>query len=83
MWTKLLAVSCLLTTVLAEATDSFIRPRASLLEYEDNYLDPQTNLRRRLCTLHPRGRERDDSDNFVAAVNRCGQGGIIRLPDSN
>ena len=83
MWTKLLIVGSLLTTVLAEAIDPSIQSRASVLEYEENYLDPQTNFRRKLCTLHPRGRERDDSDNFVAAVKRCGQGGIIRLPDSN
>lgn len=83
MWNKSLVVSCLLTFALGEVIDSLIHHRASVLEYEENYLDPQTNSRRKLCTLHPLGRERDDSDNFVAAVNKCGENGVIRLPDSN
>ena len=83
MWAKAFVVSCLLSTTLGEVVDSSIHARVDALEFEESYLDPQTNSRRKLCTLHPLGEERDDSDNFVAAVDKCGEGGIIRLPDAN
>lgn len=83
MWAKALIVGCLVSTAFGEVVDTSIHTRVNVLEYEETYLDPQTNSRRKLCTLHPLGEEKDDSDNFVAAVNKCGKGGIIRLPDAN
>lgn len=38
---------------------------------------------RKVCELHAIGHERDDSVNFLKAVNECGKGGVIYMPDSN
>lgn len=34
------------------------------------------------CTVHAEGPD-TDTDNIVAAVNQCGNGGAIYLPDAN
>ncbi len=38
---------------------------------------------RKVCELHASGHERDDSSNFLKAVDECGKGGVIYMPDSN
>jgi hypothetical protein len=38
---------------------------------------------RKVCELHARGYEKDDSPNFLKAVDECGKGGVIYMPDSN
>ena len=54
-----------------------------LLEITNDYLDPSTSSKRKLCVLHPRGDGQYDDDNFKKAHEECGNGGIIRLPDAN
>lgn len=39
----------------------------------------QDGLKKKDCTLRSTGG--DDTDNFVLAVDTCGKGGIINLPD--
>ncbi|ORY24488.1 putative polygalacturonase [Naematelia encephala] len=54
-----------------------------LLHVDPDYNDTlRSSSLRKLCTLYARGSDKDDSDNLLAAVAQCGNGGIIRLPDS-
>ncbi|WWD09559.1 hypothetical protein V865_007686 [Kwoniella europaea PYCC6329] len=97
MWAKSLVAASILSTALAgiidltipsaselvSDLDAIIHSPPSVLEYQGGYLDPETQSKRPLCTLKALGDEKDDSDNLVAAVEKCGKGGIIRLPDAN
>jgi galacturan 1,4-alpha-galacturonidase len=67
------------------SVDRILHPDSgvSLLEIEPGYYDATTGRSRKLCILHPLGEERDDYDNLMKAVEECGNGGIIRLPDAN
>jgi len=38
---------------------------------------------RKVCELHALGHEKDDAPNFLKAVDECGKGGVIYMPDSN
>ena len=49
--------------------------------YADHY-DLKTDRRGKLCVLHP-VEEGFDDENFKKAVEICGDGGIVRLPDAN
>lgn len=49
--------------------------------YADHY-DLKTDRQGKLCVLHP-VEEGFDDDNFKKAVDICGNGGIVRLPDAN
>lgn len=68
-----------------QSVDKVLHPQtgAQLLEVDTEYFDSSINLKRKRCTLHPLGDEKDDSDNLVKAVEECGKGGIIHLPDAN
>ncbi|KAK8866057.1 hypothetical protein IAR55_001208 [Kwoniella newhampshirensis] len=97
MWNKALLVLGLATLVRGSVIDlsipsagdlvteigSLLHPIPSVLSYQEDYLDPSTGYKRKLCTLHALGSEQDDADNFVKAVEKCGDGGIVRLPDAN
>ncbi|WVQ82697.1 hypothetical protein IAT38_004829 [Cryptococcus sp. DSM 104549] len=63
--------------------DHLIHPSSDAFEYDSDYRDPQTGVKRPLCTLHALGDEKCDADNFEKAVKKCGDGGIITLPDAN
>lgn len=56
---------------------------ASTLEYFDSHYDEKTSRHRKLCVLHPRGDGLLDDEPFRAAFDKCGKGGVIRLPDAN
>ncbi|ORY30782.1 putative polygalacturonase [Naematelia encephala] len=60
-----------------------IPPSSPLLEIDESYFDVESGTKRKLCVLHPKGGEELDDDNFKAAFEHCGNGGIIRLPDAN
>ena len=49
--------------------------------YADHY-DVKTDRQGKLCVLHP-VEEGFDDENFKKAVDICGDGGIVRLPDAN
>ena len=68
-----------------ESVDRVLHPQtgAQLLEIDTEFFDSSINKKRKRCTLHPLGDEKDDSDNLVKAVKECGHGGIIHLPDAN
>ncbi|WWC58634.1 uncharacterized protein I303_101178 [Kwoniella dejecticola CBS 10117] len=99
MWSKILVAGTLLTSALAgvidltvpsagellSELDAVLHPQSEphLISYNENYLDPETQTNRKHCTLRARGDEKDDSDNLVTAVKKCGKGGIIKLPDAN
>ncbi|WWC66403.1 uncharacterized protein I206_100305 [Kwoniella pini CBS 10737] len=97
MWSKALVIGSLLSSAFAGVLDftvpsagelisdldAVLHPQDIFIDYQENYLDPDTQRKSKLCTLRAKGNEKDDSDNFVAAVEKCGKGGIIKLPDSN
>lgn len=96
MW-KSIALAALAAPSLASASfipspqdiitsvDRVLHPHSGveLLEIDSDYHDASTDRKRKRCTLHPLGDEQDDSDNLVKAVEECGKGGIIHLPDAN
>jgi len=67
------------------SVDRALHPQTGveLLEVEADYYDVSADKKRKLCVLHPLGDEQDDSYNLEKAVAECGNGGILRLPDSN
>ncbi|ODN84612.1 hypothetical protein L202_00523 [Cryptococcus amylolentus CBS 6039] len=60
-----------------------VTPQEDILEYFPSHFDPSSARHRPLCILHALGDERDDADNFEKAVDKCGRGGIVKLPDAN
>ncbi|KAK4688418.1 hypothetical protein P7C73_g1690, partial [Tremellales sp. Uapishka_1] len=95
MWFSKLALTALLTPCLASVIqlsvpsagnvvteiDHILHPLPKSLSVEQHYLDKESKLVRKLCTLKARGNEKCDVDNLVRAVGECGHGGIINLPD--
>jgi hypothetical protein len=71
------------TTQIFHEIDSIFHPNHSpyLEVYADHY-DLKTDKKGRLCVLHPVESGFDD-ENFKKAVEICGNGGIVRLPDAN
>lgn len=55
----------------------------STLEYYETHFDETSQRHRPLCVLHPKGEGLLDDEPFKTAVARCGNGGVIRLPDHN
>lgn len=54
------------------------------LEIEHSFFDETSGKHRKRCVLHPvKEGEGFDDDNLMKAVEQCGNGGIIRLPDAN
>lgn len=94
LWTSL-SVAALAAPVLSSfiptpqdvftSVDRVLHPHTGvqLLEVDADYYDVATDKKRKRCTLHPMGDEQDDSDNLVKAVEECGNGGILHLPDAN
>ena len=61
--------------------DHLLRWTPSVLTVDPAYYDALSGVKRKLCTLRSLGDGGDDTDNLVKAVEECGKGGIIRLPD--
>ena len=61
--------------------DHLLNPLPSALRVDLAYHDELNGIKRKLCTLSSLGEGIDDTDNFLEAVEECGKGGIIRLPD--
>lgn len=54
------------------------------LEIDHSFFDASTNSHRKRCVLHPvKQGDGFDDENLMKAVEECGNGGIIRLPDAN
>jgi len=70
-------------TKVIHEIDTILHPNHSpyLEVYADHY-DLKTDKKGRLCVLHP-VEEGFDDENFKKAVDICGNGGIVRLPDAN
>jgi hypothetical protein len=63
--------------------DNLLHPDHSrYIEVYADHHDVKTDRKGKLCVLHP-VEEGFDDDNFKKAVDICGDGGIIRLPDAN
>lgn len=63
--------------------DALLQPNdPKYIEVYADHRDIKTNRKGKLCVLHP-VEEGFDDDNFKKAVDICGDGGIIRLPDAN
>lgn len=60
----------------------FHSDQSPYLEVYDDHHDLKTDRKGRLCVLHPVEQGFDD-ENFKKAVDICGNGGIVRLPDAN
>jgi galacturan 1,4-alpha-galacturonidase len=54
------------------------------LEIDPSFYDASTRSHRKKCVLHPvKQGDGFDDENLLKAVEVCGNGGIIRLPDAN
>jgi hypothetical protein len=53
------------------------------LEYYHRLYDETSGRHRPLCVLHPKGGGQLDDGPFKTAFDKCGNGGVIRLPDAN
>ena len=69
------------TAQIITEVDHLLNPLPSVLHVDPTYYDELSGIKRKLCTLTSLGEGRDDTDNFLEAVEKCGKGGIIRLPD--
>ena len=59
-----------------------LHPDSPYLEVHHDHYDLKTDRKGKLCVVHP-VKEGFDDENFKKAVDICGDGGIVRLPDSN
>ena len=63
--------------------DGLLHPDQSrYIEVHTDHYDLKTDRKGKLCVLHP-VEEGFDDQNFKKAVEICGNGGIVRLPDAN
>jgi hypothetical protein len=67
---------------IIEEVEHLLHPNPSVLSVETAF-DTKTSSRRKVCTLKALGDEQDDSVNLIKAVEECGKGGVLRLPDAN
>jgi hypothetical protein len=67
---------------IIHSIDHTIHPDSSYLEVYHDHHDLKTDRKGKLCVLHP-VEEGFDDENFKKAVDICGDGGIVRLPDAN
>lgn len=67
------------TQSLTSVSEADVNP---FLEVQHSFYDATSGKHRKRCILHP-VQEGFDDDNLMKAVEECGKGGIIRLPDAN
>ena len=68
---------------ILHSVDSLLHPDHSpFIEVYADHHDLKHDKRGKLCVLHPVDEGFDD-ENFKKAVDICGNGGIVRLPDAN
>jgi len=67
---------------IIHSIDRIIHPDSPYLEIHHDHYDLKTDRLGKLCVLHP-VEEGFDDENFKKAVEMCGNGGIVRLPDAN
>ena len=66
---------------LFEGVDEYLHGQSGRLEVQENYFDETSGVARKLCTLKSAGEGGDDTDDFVKAIEECGKGGVVKLPD--
>jgi hypothetical protein len=67
---------------IIHSIDHILHPDSPYLEVHHDHYDLKTDRLGKLCVLHP-VEEGFDDENFKKAVEVCGDGGIVRLPDAN